>query len=142
MMDTPTYATLLNRKLLVPSPRQPYVAVDAHFIFDLMMPLLEMIHVDEAWYLSTYPDVGAAIQNGVVPDANSHYCRFGYYEHRMPYQILVDELWYLNEYPDVRDAVTSKVFGTGQNHFEQLGYKEGRIPYAGFHLQSKAKMRG
>lgn len=133
-MSTPTYASLLNRKLLVPSARQPFVAVDVHFIVDLMMPMVEKVPVDVAWYLKTYPDVGTAIKKGVVADAVAHYCRFGYYEHRMPFEILVDEAWYLKEYPDVRDAVAAKELASGQTHFEQMGYREGRFPYADFDL--------
>lgn len=135
-MDIPPYATLINRKLIVPSSRKPFVAVDEHFVTQLLMPRLEKIQVDEAWYLETYPDVGDAIQRGVVPGAKAHYCQYGYFEHRMPHRILVDEPWYLAEYPDVREGVVvSKDFDSGQDHFERLGYKEGRFPYRGFELQ-------
>ncbi len=137
-MDTPTYASLLNRQLVVPSAKQPFIAVDKHFLLDLMMPLLERVKVDENWYLRNYPDVKAAINSGVVPHATAHFCRFGYYEHRMPYRILVDEAWYLNEYPDVRDAVAARTFSSGQAHFEELGYKEGRFPYAGFRFDERS----
>ncbi len=131
-MDTPTYASLLNRQLVIPSTKQPFIAVDKHFLLDLMMPLLERVRVDEEWYLKTYRDVQAAIRGGLVPDAKAHFCRFGYYEHRMPHRISVDESWYLAEYPDVREAVAARTFPSGQAHFEELGYKEGRFPYAGF----------
>lgn len=133
-MEIATYASLVNRKLLVPSSKKPFLAIDEHFVTQLLEPLLSKIRIDEHWYLEANPDVGQAIVNGLVSDARMHYCRFGYFEHRMPYHILVDEAWYLAEYPDVRDAVESKHFTSGQAHFEQLGYREGRIPYAGFSL--------
>ena len=137
-MDIPTYASLINRKLIVPSSKKPFLAVDEHFVAQLLMPQLEKIHVDEAWYLRAYPDVSAAIKGGVVPTAKAHYCQYGYYEHRMPHRILVDEPWYLMEYPDVREGVvTAKHFASGQEHFELLGYKEGRYPYRGFQLETE-----
>ena len=138
-MDIPPYASLLNRKLIVPSSKKPFVAVDEHFMAQLLLPGLEKIQVDEAWYLGAYPDVGAAIERGVVPNAKAHYCRYGYYEHRLPHPILVDEDWYLAEYPDVRGGVVdAKDFASGQEHFERLGYKEGRYPYRGFLLSTVA----
>jgi hypothetical protein len=134
-LDIPNYASLINRKLIVPSSKKPFVAVDEHFLALLLKPRLERIEVDESWYLSTYPDVGAAIERGVVPNAKAHYCKYGYFEHRMPHRILVDEAWYLAEYPDVRGGVVdTKDFESGQDHFERLGYKEGRFPYRDFHL--------
>lgn len=133
-MDIPNYASLINRKLIVPSSKKPFVAVDEHFLALLLMPHLERIDVDESWYLSTYADVGAAIERGVVPNAKAHYCKYGYFEHRMPQRILVDEAWYLVEYPDVRGGVDTKDFESGQDHFERLGYKEGRFPYRDFQL--------
>ena len=137
-MMVPPYASILNRKLVVPSGKTPYLAVDEHFLVELMMPQVEKIRVDEKWYLTVHPDVNAAIASGVVSGAKAHYCRFGYYEHRMPHPIRVDEPWYINEYPDVRAAVSGKVFKSGQEHFDKMGYREGRIPYAEFRLETDA----
>jgi hypothetical protein len=134
-MDIPTYATLINRKLLLPSSKKPFLAVDEHFLAQLLKPRLEKIHVDEEWYLRTYSDVSAAITNGVVPNAKAHYCQYGFYEHRMPQRVQVDETWYLNEYPDVGEGVNAKAFASGQDHFEIFGYKEGRYPYQAFELE-------
>lgn len=132
----PTYASLINRKLVVPSSRKPFLAVDEHFLAQLLRPQLEKVFVDESWYLGAYPDVSEAIKHGVVPGAKAHFCLFGYYEHRMPHKITVDETWYLQEYPDVRDGVASKHFASGQEHFELLGYREGRFPFPGFEFKS------
>ncbi len=135
-MVIPPYASILNRKLVVPSTRAAYFAVDEHFLVELMMPRVEKIRVDEKWYLAVHPDVGAAIESGAVAGAKAHYCRYGYYEHRMPYPVKVDENWYINEYPDVRAAVAAKSFQSGQEHFEMLGYREGRFPYPEFRLDT------
>ena len=134
-LDIPTYASLINRKLIVPSSKKPFLAVDEHFITQLLLPRLEKIQVDEEWYLTNYPDVSAAIKRGVVPTAKAHYCQSGYYEHRLPHRILVDESWYLTEYSDVKEGVVAKHFASGQEHFELLGFKEGRFPYRGFALE-------
>jgi len=143
MPSPTTYASLLNRKLLVPSPRQlSHVAVDANFLIDLLMPAISEIWVDEPWYTTTYPDVGVAIQGGVIPNASTHFYRYGYYEHRMPYAIRVDEDWYLSSYPDIKAAVAAKSFPSGQSHFEQLGYKEGRMPFEGFALKTRSELLG
>jgi hypothetical protein len=134
LLEITTYSSLINRKILVPSIKKPYLAVDEHFMMELMLPWVEKIRVDEKWYLSAYQDVETAIRSGVVAGAKPHYCRFGYYEHRMPYEIKVDEDWYLNEYADVKAAVATKHFNSGQAHFELLGYREGRFPHSGFRL--------
>ncbi len=134
-MDIPSYASLINRKLIMPSTRKPFVGIDEHFMAQLLMPSLEMIRVDEAWYVEYYPDVRDAIAGGLVPGAKAHYCRYGYFENRMPRRIVIDEPWYLTEYPDVRAAVfDAKSFESGQDHFNRLGYGEGRYPYPNFQL--------
>lgn len=132
----PSYASLGNQKLVVPSSKKPFVAVDEHFLQKLMEPLLARITVDEPWYLKQYPDVEAAILKGLVPDARTHYVRYGYYEHRLPYAIQVNESWYLTEYPDIQQAVDSKAFTSGQHHYETVGFREGRFPYPGFEFQT------
>jgi hypothetical protein len=134
-MEIPTYANLINRKLVMPSSQKPFLAVDEEFLAQLLKPRLEKIHVDEEWYLGTYSDVRAAIKSGVVPNAKAHYCQYGFYEHRMPHCVLVDENWYLTEYPDVREEVSAKHFASGQDHFDIFGYREGRQPCEAFELE-------
>jgi len=130
-----TYANLINRKLVLPSAQKTFLTVDEEFLTQLLKPRLEKIHVDEEWYLGAYPDVSAAIKNGVVPNAKAHYCQYGFYEHRMPHCVRVDENWYLTEYPDVREGVRAKHFASGQDHFELWGYREGRRPCEAFELE-------
>jgi hypothetical protein len=116
--------------------------VDLYFFISCMLPLLQRIKVDEAWYLRAYPDVQEAIENGIVTDPQSHYCRFGFFEHRMPYRIAVDELWYLAQYPDVSGAIARQDFASGQAHFDLQGFREGRLPYPNFRLGSTVKSNG
>jgi hypothetical protein len=74
-----------------------------------------------------------------VPGAKAHYCRYGYFENRMPRRIVIDEPWYLTEYPDVRAAVfEARSFESGQDHFNRIGYGEGRYPYPNFQLATPA----
>ena len=130
----PSYATLLENKVIVPSTSSPYLAIDQHFFFDCFVLIISRIHFDENWYLSKYRDVREAIDKGVVASARHHYSRFGYYEHRLPYKIDIDKIWYLQTYPDVQTAVERKHYTSGQAHFEAAGFREGRLPYPDFKL--------
>jgi hypothetical protein len=92
----------------------------------LLTPLIELIHVDEGWYCSQYPDVADAISSGKVSSARDHYRISGYYEDRLPRAVSVDEQWYLTEYPDVAEAVATGRIYSGQHHFMTSGFQEGR----------------
>ena len=128
------YGSLLGRKVVVPSTRTGYIAVDQFLFFELMACRLADVPFDEEWYLKTYPDVGEAIAGGTISSAVKHYARFGYFEHRMPRNIVVDPVWYTEVHPDVREAIERKVYNSAQDHFEVAGFREGRLPYAGFDL--------
>jgi hypothetical protein len=130
-----TYATLLNKKYIVPSQKTPYVAVDRAYFATVLAPSLSGVYVDEEWYLSHSPDVAEAIARGDFASARDHFAKVGFYEHRMPYEIDVDEEWYLENYPDIATAVGKGVFASGRAHFYELGYREGRFPHANFMLR-------
>lgn len=134
-MQITTFATLVNQKVFIPSPRTSYVAVDKNHLVDFMKPLLRTIYVDSEWYVRNYPDVAQAIADGVVGSAADHYAGFGYYEHRMPYEIEVDQPWYLAQYPDVGEAVGKGLFSSAHEHYYLVGFKEGRLPHANFALK-------
>ncbi len=133
-LQLPIYGSLLGRKMVVPSTRTGYVAVDQFLFFELMARRLSAVPVDQAWYLTTYPDIRDAIASGAVSSAANHYSRFGYFEHRMPRNIVVDPVWYIEAHPDVRDAIDKKVYVSAQEHYEIAGFREGRLPFAGFNL--------
>ena len=133
-----TFATLINRKVLLPSMRSNYVGVDMHFLSVILASELVAIRVDEAWYLARYPDVVSAIDQGLCVGASDHYVRHGYYEHRLPREVRVSEDWYLRKHEDVRRAVAAKDFSSGQHHFDEVGFREGRLPYPGFSLDGRA----
>ena len=133
-----TYATLMNKKLLVPSQKTQYVAVDRNFFVSLFAATVADIYVDEEWYISHSPDVARAVEDRDFASPTDHFVKVGYYEHRMPYAIDVDEDWYLENYPDIADAVRRHVFESGRAHFYQVGYREGRFPHANFELRRRS----
>jgi hypothetical protein len=75
---------------------------------------------DEAWYLSTYPDVASA---GANP--TEHYLRFGAAEGRNPSPAF-DTVYYLQSNPDVAVAGVNPLL-----HYIEFGISEGRQPCSG-----------
>jgi hypothetical protein len=130
----PTFASLLNQKIIIISESSDYVAVDEFFFNDSLRPLIDRILLDEQWYIKKYPDVKSAIAKKMVKNAKDHFARFGYFEHRLPYYIEVEEDWYLEQYPDVKNGISEREFKSGQEHFEVSGFREGRIPHPHFEL--------
>jgi hypothetical protein len=94
----------------------------------IIQMLLSSIRVDEEWYRRKYPDVALAIDAGLFKGAQDHFVENGYFEERVPYQIMVDPEFYLSAYPDVADSIRAGLFRSAQDHFERVGYQEGRLP--------------
>lgn len=129
-----TFATLVQRRILLPSLKTNYVGVEMHYLAVVMADQLRRIPIDQDWYLRRYPDVLSAIRDGSCADAADHYVRHGYYEHRLPREFRVDEPWYLEQHEDVRRAVRCRDYNSAQQHFDEVGFGEGRLPYANFSL--------
>jgi len=108
------FATLIRKKLLLPSNKTPYTATKMSFLVELLRSRVAQIHVDESWYLNRNPDVRRAVRDGAVKDGREHFVTSGFYEHRLPYEICVDEAWYLECYEDVRQAVLAAAFRPGR----------------------------
>jgi hypothetical protein len=102
----------------------PYEA----FINVLRM-MISALELDEAWYLSTYEDIAAAVRSGEILSAKHHFVHDGYFEGRQPFPIPVDERWYLKHNPDVADGVRLGHIPSAQQHFDKNGYQEGRLPF-------------
>jgi hypothetical protein len=85
---------------------------------------------DADWYIATYPDVATAIADGIVPDAVTHFVRFGYFENRRPRSFDVDARWYEDAYDDVAGAIRSGIISDARTHFNANGYFESRAPNA------------
>ncbi len=46
------FATLIRKKLLLPSNKTPYTVVKMSFLVELLRSRVGQIHVDESWYLN------------------------------------------------------------------------------------------
>ena len=136
-MSHDTYAALLNKKLVIPSQKTSYLAIERNYFVGILSRVVSDIYVDESWYVQHSPDVGTAVAEGDFASATDHFIKVGFYEHRMPYEIDVDDEWYLENYPDIADAVKTRVFPSGRAHFYQNGYREGRLPHANFALRTR-----
>ena len=95
----------------------------------LVRTLLQGIEVNEAWYLTQYPDVAEAVRDGIVDSAREHFLNDGYFEGRVPFPIQVDEAWYLEQNPGVAEYIARGELQSAQQHFDEYGYREGRKPF-------------
>jgi hypothetical protein len=102
------------------------------FLVRLLRPMFDALRFDPQWYQSAYPDIAAACQAGALTDLRTHYCEFGYFEHRLPCFVPVDESFYVGEYPDIGIAVAEGRIASAQWHFESFGFREGRLPSRGW----------
>ena len=107
----------------------PTIAVTYEEFLDALRALLSVVEVDDAWYLTTYPDVAEAIKEGKIASAPDHFRHNGYFEGRWPFAINVDERWYLTENPGVAQYIRSGRLKSAQQHFDHDGYREGRLPF-------------
>ena len=115
-----------------------YVELQEAKLFGLIRVLLEMVEVDEAWYLKINQDVAEAVESGALTSGRSHYIVSGYFENRLPRPVTVDEQWYLAEYPDVAEAIRTGSVSSASAHFEGSGFVEGRLPQEGWSLLREA----
>ncbi|WP_024516282.1 hypothetical protein [Bradyrhizobium sp. Tv2a-2] len=104
------------------------VALSSDRIEQAVRMMLRAVHVDEDWYLRHYPDVKAALAQGVFRSAKHHFIESGYFEGRKPARVIVDEAWYARAYPDVSESVEFGELGSCQEHFDRYGEREGRLP--------------
>lgn len=102
------------------------------FLIRLLRPMFERLRFEPEWYQSAYPDINAAYRAGSLTDLKSHYCEFGFFEHRLPCFVGVDETFYVGEYPDIGTAVAEGRVASAQWHFETFGFREGRLPSRGW----------
>jgi hypothetical protein len=84
---------------------------------------------DEDWYLSTYPDIEAAVREALFPSGWAHFRTVGYLEGRFGHQPVVDAEWYLKTYPDIAQAMLEGKVSSALDHFIKFGYQEGRLPH-------------
>lgn len=95
----------------------------------MIRTLLNVVEVDEAFYLARNPDVADGILSGGIRTAREHFMDHGYFEGRQPYPIVVDEHWYLQTHADIAQTIRDGQYASGQDHFDGPGYSEGRLPF-------------
>src|SRR4051812_45991431 len=78
----------------------PQAAVD-----QLFEVLARSIPVDEKFYFSKYPDIYEAARAGEISSAAQHFVEHGFYEGRLPCDVVIDEEAYLARYPDIVDGI-------------------------------------
>jgi glycosyltransferase involved in cell wall biosynthesis len=83
---------------------------------------------DEGFYLTKYPDVGAAVDSGEFKSGWQHYRLHGHSQNRSfrLKEISFDESYYCEAYPDVQEAIKSHHFRDGWHHYRLYGHAEGR----------------
>jgi len=121
--------SVLIRDLGLTSTGGEVVNINREQLFDLIRQLLVCVHVDEAWYKASYPDVETAIRSGAFRNAKEHFVANGYFEGRLPAKINVDEGFYTKRYPDVAERIEDGEVASAQEHFEAHGFVEGRLPF-------------
>jgi hypothetical protein len=120
-------------------PRNEATASNVSISRDVFLLILESalrgsVIFNAEYYLKKYSDVKLALDRGAIESPDEHYFLTGYFEGRLPRQILVDERFYLKANPDVAAAIRNGAVRSAQAHFEIAGYGEGRLPYEGFSL--------
>jgi hypothetical protein len=88
---------------------------------------------DEAWYISFYRDVGAAVAQGEIGSGREHYVRYGRAEGRSPSaesyeRVRFDENWYAASYPMARFDVEMGAAADYAEHYKKLGHARGYLP--------------
>ncbi|CAM6054503.1 unnamed protein product [Sphagnum tenellum] len=110
------------------------IEIAEHHLHNIVRNAITLVVVDEEWYLSKYPDVADAINQGEAESAKDHYVMYGYFEDRLPRELIVDEEWYCSRYADVAEAIRTGKIASAQQHFETNGFKEGRLPHSDWGL--------
>ena len=87
---------------------------------------------DEQYYLSQYPALKTAIDQGIIKSGKDHFERFGQAAGLTKVSRYFDESNYLAKYPEIAALVRTPSkqnlpFATGLDHFIQYGYEQGRI---------------
>jgi hypothetical protein len=110
------------------------LAISEARLHELLRIALATITFDETWYLATYADVNAALQQGEIKSGRDHFIAVGYFEGRLPRPVTVDTKWYIDVYPDVAAAIRRGDVNDAQEHFKLYGYAEGRLPFDNWSL--------
>ena len=123
------------KKLIVPHSDSDNVILPKELFRRLLTGALKNAKIfDEDFYVAANFDIGAAIRSNKITSGAEHYFLAGYFEDRLPRQLIVDEEFYLENNPDVFAAIKKMRIRSAQEHFEFSGFKEGRVPFKGFSM--------
>ena len=106
------------------------VAVDVRLLRAVLQAVAARLPFDEAFYLTTYPDVAEAHRQGAIADPHQHYIERGFFEGRLGIAPEVDEAFYTARYKDVAKAVARGDVVSAAMHYQTSGIAEGRVPNA------------
>jgi hypothetical protein len=126
----PPYQVIIGalRRCMSKSAAPANLAIPQQLFDFLLSRTLFCVTFDEASYLSANPDVRQSIERGDVRSAQEHFCRYGYFEHRVGGTPNVDEAWYLAANPDVADAIKAGEVDSAFDHYTRWGAAEWRAP--------------
>ena len=85
---------------------------------------------DEQYYLSQYPALRTAIEQGIIKSGRDHFERFGQATGLTRVSRYFDESTYLEQYPDLAALIRTPnnpnaPFASGLDHFIKYGYEQG-----------------
>jgi len=81
---------------------------------------------DPKWYVKTYPEVAAMLEQGTIPTPFMHYLTDGITGDYSP-NSWFDEAWYLIRYADIGEAKKRGTVPSGFFHYLSSGRAEGRF---------------
>jgi len=80
-------------------------------------------YFDEAFYLTAYPDIAAAVREGHFPSGRHHYEYFGFHEGREPF--FIDKSWYCQTYPMAAIELSQGEYDDTYQHWLDIGRARG-----------------
>lgn len=116
---------LIQSYILLGPPVDEQIVIPASLLHKTLAAMISDAFQDE-WYVDKYPDVGQAVDSGIVGSALMHFVESGMYEKRLPFDLDLDVDAYIRNHPDVQDGIKDGYFASAQAHFEQVGLYEGR----------------
>jgi len=102
------------------------VTVSTRYLKRLIGRVISKVHVDDLWYLRTYPDVKGAVLAHDVNSAREHFLASGYFESRLPGNLPFDPDWYYRNYKDIAANFSRDDVEGLRKHYVENGYFEGR----------------
>ena len=120
-LKLPTFASLLNQKVVIQSSTSDYIAVDQYFFNECLRPFIHRIQFDEQCTCKSIRREAGHHAEG-SERCEGAFLRFGYFEHRLPYRIEVQEDWYLEQYPDIKKAIKQREFKSARNISRSAGF--------------------